>query len=399
MARKKPSTRRRFGAIRQYRSGRWTASYHDHLGNEHRSPETFETKTDAEVWLTLVEADLTRGNWIDPDTGRVPFKDYAAAWINERGLMPTTDELYRRLLWLHILPTFGEMPVKGILPSHVRTWNAGRRQATGATTAAKAYRLLKAIMETATDDELINRNPCRIKGAGSEDAPERPVATIEQVFELAELMGPRWRFMVFLGAFATLRPEELAELRRKDVDLDERSLKISLASPELNTGKRATGPTKSKAGKRTIHLPSFLDIPLRQHMAWHAEPGPEGLVFVGEKGAPFRRSTFGRKFRKARAKVDGLPRHFHFYDLRHTGNTLLAEEGASLKDLMVRMGQSSTRAAIIYQHSTDGRQRQLAATLDTRVRTTTGHTRPAPPEPPNGAPTGAPVVRPLRRLI
>ena len=244
---------------------------------------------------------------------------------------------------------------------------------------------------------MVTRNPCRIRGAGSEDAPERVVATVDQVFELADLMGPRWRFMVFLGAFATLRPEELAELRRKDVKTDDLTLKISRAAPELSTGQRALGTTKSKAGKRTIHLPSFLDKPLRQHMAWYTEPGPEGFVFVGEKGAPFRRSTFGRKFRKARAKVDGLPPGFRFYDLRHTGNTLLAEEGASLKDLMVRMGQSSTRAAIIYQHSTDNRQRQLAARLDTRVRTTTASPKPTPPQPPNEVSTGAPVVRPLRR--
>jgi len=399
MARKKPASRRRFGQVRQYRSGRWSASYIDRFGNEHRSPETFETKTDGEVWLSVVEADLTRGTWTNPDAGSTAFEDYAAKWMDERKLMPTTQELYHRLLRLHILPTFGAMPVNGIEPGHVRAWNAARRRATGATTAAKAYRLLKTIMETALDDEMVTRNPCRIRGAGSEDAPERVVATIDQVFELADLMGPRWRFMVFLGAFATLRPEELAELRRKDVKVEDRTLKISRAAPELNTGQRALGTTKSRAGKRTIHLPSFLDKPLRQHMAWFAEPGPEGLVFVGEKGAPLRGATFGRKWRRARAKVEDLPEGFRFYDLRHTGNNLLAEEGASLKDLMVRMGQSSTRAAIIYQHSNDGRQRQLAARLDTRVRATTADPKPTPPEPPSDTPSRALVVRPLRRSI
>ncbi|WP_329581976.1 site-specific integrase [Kitasatospora sp. NBC_01250] len=400
MPRKKTApTRRRFGAVRQYRSGRWTASYRDASGKEHRAPETFETKTDAEVWLTVTEADLTRGNWIDPDAGNVDFQTYALRWTDERGLMPTTDELYRRLLRLHLLPTFAALTLNEITAARVRTWHAERKQATGATTVAKSYRLLKAILQTAVDDDVLGRNPCRIKGAGKEEADERPVATVEQVFELAELMGPRWRFMVFLGAFATLRPEELAELRREDVDMDKRTLRITEASPELNTGKRATGPTKSAAGKRTIHLPTFLDQPLRQHMAWYAEKEPAGLLFVGEKGAPFRRTTFGRKFGKARARVIDLPQNFTFYDLRHTGNTLLAEEGASLKDLMVRMGQSSTRAAIIYQHSTTSRQRELAAKLDSRVRRDTGRTPSAPPTPPAGVPSGAPVVRPIRRAI
>lgn len=79
---------------------------------------------------------------------------------------------YRRLMRLHILPTFGDVDLDEIAPPHVRSWRAERRKATGATTVAKSYRLLKAIMETAADDELIRRNPCRIKGAGRESAPE-----------------------------------------------------------------------------------------------------------------------------------------------------------------------------------------------------------------------------------
>ncbi len=71
---------------------------------------------------------------------------------------------------------------------------------------------------------------------------------------------------------------------------------------------------------RTALLPAFLHKEVRQHLAWFAEKGPDGLLFVGEKGAPFRRTSFGRKWRRARAAV-GLPDGFRFYDLRHTGHT------------------------------------------------------------------------------
>lgn len=80
-----------------------------------------------------------------------------------------------------------------------------------------------------------------------------------------------------------------------------------------------------------------------------------------------RGTTFGRKWRKARDKV-GLTQGFRFYDLRHTGNTLAADTGAKLKDLMVRAGQSSERAQLIYQHSTTKHQRKLAADIDADVR-------------------------------
>jgi integrase len=53
----------------------------------------------------------------------------------------------------------------------------------------------------------------------------------------------------------------------------------------------------------------------------------------------------------------------HFHDLRHTGNTLTATAGANLRELMTRMGHSSTRAALIYLHSTDERQQAIADAL------------------------------------
>ncbi|WP_331452995.1 tyrosine-type recombinase/integrase [Streptomyces sp. SS162] len=382
--------RRRFGAVRKLPSGRWQARYPGPDGVLRPADRTFGTKVDAEVWLSQTEADLTRGDWQDPDAGAVEFGVYARQWIAERGLRPTTVELYERLLRIHLLPAFGHRDLDEITAPRVRTWRTERLAETGApTTVAKAYRLLKAIMETAVDDELIRRNPCRIRGAGQERAPERPIATVEQVYAVADAMGPRWRLMVLLGAFATLRPEELAELRRGDVDLDTGTLRITLASPELTTGRRVTGEPKSAAGKRTLILPAFLHTDLRRHVEWFADkkdPGPDGLLFVGEKGAPFRRSSFGRKWRRARVKA-GLPEGFRLHDLRHTGNTLAADTGAKLKDLMVRMGQSSVRAAMIYQHSSLEHQRELAGGIDARVRAAL-----APPEK-GGGPSGTDLAR------
>ncbi|MEU2653953.1 tyrosine-type recombinase/integrase [Streptomyces sp. NPDC007325] len=367
--RKKSMTMRRFGAVRQYRSGRWTASYLDPTGERRRAPDTFETKTDAEIWLSQIEADITRNAWRDPDAGAVNFEEYATKWVVERGVAPLTEELYTRLLRLHIVPTFGGLDLDEITPPRVREWRAERLAATGAaTTVAKSYRLLKAILETAADDELIRRNPCRIRGAGKEVSKSGQVATVEQVDALAEAVGIRWRLMVYLGAYGPMRPEEQAELRRKDVDVDNVTIVIRKAAPELATGKRVEGPTKSEAGKRVVVLPEFLRTDLKRHMDWYAEKGPEGLLFVGEKGAPFRRSTFGRRWRKARVKV-GMPASFRFYDLRHTGHTLSTRSGATLKDTMVRAGQSTEKAALIYQHSDHDRQKEVAGGLDRMVRT------------------------------
>lgn len=149
MANKK-GRRRRFGAVRQYRSGQWTASYLGPDGERIRSDGTFDTKKDVEIWLSQVEADLSRGDWQAPDIGAVNFRVYAEKWVEERELAVRTEDLYRHLLRLRILPTFGTLDLDEITAPHVREWRAERLRTTKArTTVAKAYRLLKGILETA----------------------------------------------------------------------------------------------------------------------------------------------------------------------------------------------------------------------------------------------------------
>jgi hypothetical protein len=70
----------------------------------------------------------------------------------------------------------------------------------------QSYRLLRAILNTAvTEDELIIVNPCRIKGAGEEQATERPVLTLDQLCALVDLMLDRWKAFLLLKTFASLR--------------------------------------------------------------------------------------------------------------------------------------------------------------------------------------------------
>lgn len=70
------------------------------------------------------------------------------------------------------------------------------------TMLAKAYRLLRAILMTAVDDELISRNPCRIRGAGNESPAERPILTVEQVYMLADEMPERLRALILAATSA-----------------------------------------------------------------------------------------------------------------------------------------------------------------------------------------------------
>lgn len=102
------------------------------------------------------------------------------------GLRPRTIELYRWLLARHIAPHVGNGAVAGITPDMIRNWRFTLLAAgVSESAAAKAYRLLRAVLATAADDRVIPRTPCCIRGAGDEKPAERPVLTVAQVFDLA----------------------------------------------------------------------------------------------------------------------------------------------------------------------------------------------------------------------
>ncbi len=63
----------------------------------------------------------------------------------------------------------------------------------------------------------------------------------------------------------------------------------------------------------------------------------------------------------------GVP-NLHFHDLRHTGNTLAADMGVSLRNLMARMGHDNERAALRYQHRSSSADRAIADGLNALVQ-------------------------------
>src|SRR4051794_40827601 len=96
---------RRFGNVRRRESGRWQARYPGPDGVLRSAPETFARKGDAERYLTMVEAQMARQEWIDPEGAKIRLSDYAERWIAQRpGLRPRTVHLYRWLLGKHISP-------------------------------------------------------------------------------------------------------------------------------------------------------------------------------------------------------------------------------------------------------------------------------------------------------
>lgn len=239
-------------------------------------------------------------------------------------------------------------------------------------TAAKAYRLLRAIFNTALDDGLIRRNPCRITGADRETSPERPVLTVAQVYALADAIGPRYAALVLLATFASLRWAELAALTRADIDLGACTVRVIRQIDYPPGGGHSFGPPKSKAGRRLVPFADLIVPDLRKHLG--AIDQDDALIFTSPDGTPLRHSNFYRRAWMPALKAAGLE-GVHLHDLRHTGNQLSADAGANLRELMERMGHDSMRAALVYLHTTAERQRVIADQMGKNAKTALGKTK------------------------
>ena len=153
--------------------------------------KSFTTRKAADAWATQIAHDKLTGVAIDPRSGDELFAHYAHRWLDTRRvkgrpLAPKTLELYGVLLRAHIEPTFSSRQLSAITPEAVRRWHAKVSSDSSAMSAAKSYRLLRAILATAVADGLVQANPCRVRGAGTERSVERPIVGPELVLELAD---------------------------------------------------------------------------------------------------------------------------------------------------------------------------------------------------------------------
>jgi integrase len=358
-------------------TARYDVRYRDPSGKVRT--KTFKRRKDADRYSSTVETDLIRGAWVDPAAGRLLLRNYADAWVASRTttrgkLAPRTVEMYRQQLRTYILPTFGEVELSRITSAAVRDWYADLLATGHISQAAKTYRLFRAILATAVGDDLIVKNPCAIKGAGMERAAERPIATPEQVWDAADAMPEHLRAFVLTAAFTGLRFGELAALARRHVDPLHRIVTVERQLERVGSGtaealgidRERFGPPKTDAGYRTVAMPAPLVPEVVEHLARFAAPGVDGLVFIGPRGGTLARGNFHPAWATARTAA-GMPEGFRFHDLRHTHMTTAAQSGASTKELMRRLGQSSPAAALRYQHATDSRDAEIAAAVGDRL--------------------------------
>ena len=362
-------------------NGRYRAAYTGPDRELYRAPMTFRSKDDAIAWLSARRAEIEMQVWAPEVAARgtasrtVPtLQAYADVWLETRktkgrGLRPTTRAQYRMLLDKFIYPTFGQERIDKISNEDVNDWYdalaPGRE-----TIRSQSYSLLRTVFASAASERphpLIPYNPAHIRGAGNTKRVHRvEPATLEELRVIVAELPNRYKLMALLAAWCALRFGELAELRRGDIDLRTNRVKIRRGVVRVD-GEFIIGQPKSDAGVRDVAIPPHLMPLVKDHLSKHTAPGRDALLFPAsaDENSHMAPSTLYRVYYPAREAAGRKDLRWH--DLRHTGAVLAAQTGATLAELMGRLGHTTPGAAMRYQHAAADRDAEIARRLSALV--------------------------------
>ena len=281
---------------------------------------------------------------------------------------PAPPPAGRSPCWKFSATTFDRSPISKITTPHVRQWRAALLdKGIGEPTVVKADQILRAILNTAVHDGLIQRNPCRMKGAGAAKTAERPYLTVPEVYRLADKVPACFRVLVRLAAFTGLRFGELAALQRHDVDLERRTISVRRAQAETRAEGLVIKTPKSNAGIRPVALSRLPGRRVDDSPRPVRRTGPErtGLHRPARRAAAAKQLPPGMASRATRRWPVGrsLPR-----SPTHRQHPRRDRWRRATRELMHRMGHSSVRAALSYQHLVCGRDHAIADHVDEQIR-------------------------------
>ena len=348
------SNRRGFGNVRGLPSKRFQASYWRN-GQRHVASSTFVTATEAKDWLTTENAKVLRGSWIDPSAGNVTFHELSAQWLaanpGKRESTVARDEIALRR---HIRPTFGDRRIVSITPVDIQSLVSRWSQVQAPGTTRRTYDVLRAVFSYAVRSDLLVRSPCRGIHLPELIAHERDLVTPDDVSRIAEALPEPYRLTVWFGAVLGLRWGEVAGLRVKRVDVFGKTISIAEQVTRGRGGRPLLSPPKSKAGVRTLSIPSALAEMITIHMAGAGltAADAEAFLFANDSGGPLDYTNFRRRIWLPAITKAGFKR-VGFHDLRRAAATALVTELVDIKTVQMRLGHSDPRLTLaVYAQAT-----------------------------------------------
>lgn len=343
-------------------AGKWQFTVRHPSGK--RFSQSFTLKKVGKVWADDQEAAIRRGDWIDPNAGKITLGDWREKWLKTRRMELSTEAKVQSQWQRHIAPHFASWPIGHINSWDVEAWVAElESNGVGPPTVRSSLRQLGQILRAAQKHKLLNSDPTADVASRKPRAHVDRILTRDEADLLLEQFSDHDRLMVELLLYCGLRVQEAIGLRRFRVDLLRKRINIVTVLPVKGPEK---GP-KTESGVRPVPLTDDLVEKLSRRI-----PAPDdGLVFTS---LPKRGTPGGKRVRYAfwHAKVwapalraarlpDPQPTP---HDLRHTFGSWLAEAGVPPHQIAALMGHASMRSTERYIHATDVRFEQARAALE-----------------------------------
>ncbi|MEO0060632.1 MAG: hypothetical protein RL343_250 [Actinomycetota bacterium] len=366
-----------FGTIRKLPSGKFQAFYtHDY--QKVTAPNTFVAKGHARDWLANEQVAISSGKWVAPkDRKPVVSENHEfVAYVNHylkskrkngNPIQESTKDLYRKLV-KHQLGGFHGRSVKDLTSQEIDRWFQSATAGGKRTSSANAYKLLRAVLNFAKREGVVDANNCNIPGAQNASSGRKQYTPpMEEVIALAKVIDPQFRTLTLVGAYGVMRFGELAGLQKGDFKLvqDPESGEFSYhvhiqRQVKYFASQFEVGDPKSKEGNRVNVLNPSITDEVKAHLSGVKRNADH--VFTDFNGDYMRNDFYARRLEKAVDAMGLKGKGFTVHSLRHAGATAYANKGANVAEIQAVLGDSSPTAALGYIKATN-RAVKLAASL------------------------------------
>ncbi len=221
-------------------------------------------------------------------------------------------------------------------------------------TANKVYMTLNQIMESAIDDDIINKNPCRrIVKPKMETKKQKRILTDEEFYltEIADF-NDREKMFVLMSKYCGLRPEETRALTKSDFVISNNTGYVIINKTVVYTSNQPIFQQFTKNNSSVREVPLFANI--LPFVSYYLSSIQTSKLFTNLTGGDEYLTNQSYKWLvkkiidKIKSKaleldIEFNPKGFTPYIFRHTYATLLYYSGVRLKDAEYYMGHSDSK--------------------------------------------------------
>ena len=351
------------GSVYRRQDGRWSAEIYVTEADGRRVRRQVYGKTRAEALEKLVDLRSKSESGIPLTPSHLTVEAYLNEWLTQivaPRVRPNTLKAYRFHAERYLIPDLGRRKLGKLTARELRLYlESLKRRDVGVRTIRYVHATLRAALEDAMREELLEKNVAKLVRPPAAPKSDRHPLTLEEIRALFKsTRDDRLHAMFVVLALLGLRRSEVLGLRWEDVDLVNASMQIRRGLHRLD-GQLQVMPTKTVRSRRTIPLPSPVLAVLREHLSSQERErehlGPRWpdseFVFTTPIGTPLDPDNCSKLVRAAcqRAGV----RVVRMHDFRHGCVSVLLGLGVPPRTVMEIAGHSGLEMTMnVYAHVT-----------------------------------------------